>query len=388
MPPTRRTATVPLVVTVLGAALAATLGLSACSGSSSGSTATVGNAAGVAGAQQDSGGAQDGSGMSAAAGSSAAAGVPEAAPPAAVARAASAGGGKAVAPAAGAGLPAPALKLVKTADLVVEVPVLRTAAAQVRSMAEGVGGAVASETTSYSSPVPAAVGAGTATPDGATPAPVRAPVQPGESVLVLRVPVAAMEQTVDRVASVGKELSRTSSSLDVTADLADLGSRVKTQTSSVTRVRELLAKASSLQDVVLLESELSRREAVREALQARQAALAGRADLSTLTVTLRTPDAAPPATTPRTEDNSFVGGLKKGWHAVIVSTGVVLTVLGALLPLLVILALVGLPVWWFWRRRTAGRRAPAGVAPSGPSGPSSSGPASGTSSAPSAPPAP
>ena len=344
MPPSRRIAKIPLFATVLVTGIVTTLGLAACgaNGSSSGTSA--------AGAQEG-GSAGDVAGASASAAAAPAA-EPQRAGGGAVAQ------GKTATSGGGAALPAPDIKLIKTADVVIEVTVLKTAAAQVRSMAEGVGGTVASETTSYSgkAPVSAQDGTGTGT---ATPAPGRAAtVLPGESVLVLRVPVAAMDQTVDRVASVGKELSRTSSSLDVTADLADLGSRVKTQQSSVSRVRELLARASSLQDIVLLESELSRREADLEALQARQGSLAGRAQASTLTVTLRTPDVTPPnAVTP--DDNSFVGGLKQGWHAVVVSTGVVLTVLGALLPLLVVLVVLGLPVWWFRRRRPAARRAPA-----------------------------
>jgi Domain of unknown function (DUF4349) len=264
---------------------------------------------------------------------------------------------------AGSGLPAPSVKLVKNADVVIQVPQLNTAAVRVRSIAEGVGGAVASETTSYADrPV-----SGPSTGSGSDRKTVS--VQPGESVLVLRVPVAAMDKAVNQVAGVGKELSRTSSSVDVTADLADLGSRVKTQQTSVERVRALLAKASSLQDIMLLETELSRREADLEALQARQASLAGRAELSTLTVTLRTPDVQDDDSAD--DDNGFLAGLKGGWHAVVVSTGVVLTVLGALLPIAVVGALIGLPLWWLLRRTAARRRSTspraterAGTAPS------------------------
>jgi hypothetical protein len=371
MSPTRRIVAIPLFALALG------LGLTSCGASTDGSSSSgevmpaagrdVGGAAsasaGVAGGMADSNGA------------------PAAAPDVAQKEAAPSAASGSQGSGQAAALPAPAAKLVKTADVVVEVKILKTAAAQVRSMAEGAGGTVASETTAYTDRIPvqaagAADSTGTTTTGGDAAA-RRSAVLPGESVLVLRVPVASMDATIERVASVGKELSRTSSAVDVTADLADLGSRVKTQESSVARVRALLAKAASLQEIVMLESELTRREADLEALQARQASLAGRADLSTLTVTLRTPDVASPDPQPADDDNSFVGGLKRGWHAVVVSTGVVLTILGALLPLLVVAAVIAVPVWWVLRRRTARRRpstgpvsAPAGP-PAGPAGPPS-----------------
>jgi hypothetical protein len=98
-------------------------------------------------------------------------------------------------------------------------------------------------------------------------------------------------------------------------------------------------------------------------------------------VTLRTPGlaSADPA------DEGFLGGLKSGWRAVIASTTAVLTVLGALLPITVVLLLLGWPALLIGRRvraaqarrharsgQTPGQRVPlfptapsAGPAPSG-----------------------
>jgi Domain of unknown function (DUF4349) len=327
--------------------LALVLGLAACSSGGAGSASSHGEVAagGADGDDVAAGGVADQA---------------KAAPPQAAGRAVAA------APAAGgsgATLPDPTVKLVKTADVVIEVQHLDTSAARVRGLAEGAGGAVSSETTSYSEKARTAAPAG-----GGPPAPT---VEPGESVLVLRIPVAQLDVTLEKVVGVGKELWRTSSSVDVTGDLADLGSRVKTAQASVERVRALLARAGSVQEIVSIEAELTRRESDLEALEARQGALAGRAALSTLTVTLRTPDVTSPVIP--TDDDGFVGGLKRGWHAVVVSTGVVLTVLGALLPLTVLVAVVGLPVWWTLRRRHARATPPAPPTAAAP--PPSPGPA-------------
>jgi hypothetical protein len=176
---------------------------------------------------------------------------------------------------------------------------------------------------------------------------------PGQSLLVLRVPEPSLDQALAQIsgpAGVGKELSRSANAQDVTGDLADLQSRVATQRASVERIRALLGKAGSLRDVVLLESEVTKREADLEALEARRAALADRADLATLTVDLRT--AAAVVTPPEEKkQNAFLEGLNSGWDAVVASMTVILTVLGALLPLAIVLVLVGGPVLWVLRRR-------------------------------------
>jgi len=295
--------------------------------------------------------------------------------PADASAAAAAAAAPEAAKAAAVALPASLLqaRLVRTAEVVVEVNQLATSAARVRAAAVGLGGLVSSEVTTYA---PTGLG-GVGTSSSGTPQDLSSagsdtaggssgqvkPGTPGESVIVVRVPVNSLDAALDKVSAIGKELARSSSSQDVTADLADLGSRVKTQQASVDRIRVLLARATSMQDIVLLEGQLTTREADLEALQARQASLADRADLSTLTVTLRTPEAkvADPV-----EDNGFVAGLKSGWRAVLASTTLVLTVLGALLPLLIAGALIGVPAYLLIRRRARARAAArAAAAPVG-----------------------
>jgi hypothetical protein len=126
----------------------------------------------------------------------------------------------------------------------------------------------------------------------------------------------------------------------------------------VARVRDLLDRASSLQDVVLLEAELSRRESDLESIQARQRALVDKAALATITVTLHSPGAV--ADEP--EDAGFLAGLDGGWTALKASTTVVLTVLGYLLPVAVVVAIIGFPAYLLRRRRPASSYAVTGPA--------------------------
>lgn len=218
---------------------------------------------------------------------------------------------------------------VRTAQLTVEVPQLPAAVAKVRAAAESFGGLVSAENSSF-------------------PLAEQGHPSTAESVITVRVPEPQLDSALDRIAGVGHELDRSTSSQDVTATIADLDSRVSSQTRSVARIRDLMNRAKSLQDVVLLESELSKREADLESVQAQQRVLNDQANLATITVTLRTPDSVAAKTTPN--DDGFLAGLRQGWHAVTASTTVVLTVLGALLPVAVVLVVFGWPGYLIWRR--------------------------------------
>jgi hypothetical protein len=221
---------------------------------------------------------------------------------------------------------------VRTAQVTVKARDLGAAAAQIRAAADRLGGSVSSEQSQS-----AASGGD------------------GQDVLTLRVPEPKLDDAITAVTATGTELSRITSSDDVTAALADLESRERSQQASVDRVRALMAKASTLQDVVLLESELSRRETDLEAAQASRRALADQAAQATLTVTLTTGTAPAPEPQP---DKGFVAGLHRSWHAVQVSTTVLLTVLGALLPVGLALAVIGWPAYLLTRRLRARRPAP------------------------------
>lgn len=244
-------------------------------------------------------------------------------------------------------------RLIRTAQVTVEVSGrLNVATASVKQVAKQFGGHVESETTGLGDTAeqkPA---------EGSGKAPTAA--QEGESLLVLRVPEPKLDDAIAAVTATpgGTVLSQTSSSQDVTGDIADLTSRVASQRASLDRVRALMAKATSLQDVVTLEAELSRRQSDLEALESRLATISDQADLATLTVLLRTP-----AAKKSEPDTGFLAGLESGWRAALASTRVVLTVLGGLLPVAVIAGLLGWPALRLLRRRP--RQTPTGAIPTG-----------------------
>ncbi len=176
--------------------------------------------------------------------------------------------------------------------------------------------------------------------------------------VVLKVPPAKYTETLNALAKLGKELSRSAKSTDVTEEVADVASRVSSQTASVERIRKLLASARNLGEVVQLEGELSRRQADLESLKARQKALDAQTADATITLHVKAPNAATTVTKPKEKERGFLAGLDAGWSAFTAAITAVLTILGALLPFAIVIGLV-LGVLWLAMRR---RRQPAGDA--------------------------
>ncbi|HET8616690.1 MAG TPA: DUF4349 domain-containing protein [Actinomycetales bacterium] len=248
-----------------------------------------------------------------------------------------------------AGVSAAALqqrRQIRTGQLTVQVKDVQTAVSSARSFATAAQGYVSDEKTS-TRPMPPDVHPVSSSKPGTSPSDVPSVVV-DQSVLTLRVPQQQLDDVMDQVGGLGSVSSRSQSSQDVTDTYVDTSSRVKSQRASVERIRTLLSRASSIGDVVRLESELSRREADLDSLEARLASLDDSTTLATLVVTFSRPDAETPAAPGQ---GGFVGGLHDGWHALGASAAVVLRVVGAVLPFALVLALVGVPVWLAVRRR-------------------------------------
>ena len=170
-----------------------------------------------------------------------------------------------------------------------------------------------------------------------------------DATLTLRVPADKFTSVVDQLAKLGTEEQRGINTEDVTEETIDLDARIATQQARVDSGRKLLAQAKDLDDLVMLEREVATRESDLASLQAKKRRLADLTALSTITVVLLDPNAV----TEEDDDAApgFLSGLENGWNGLLASLGVVVTVLGWLLPWLLLL---GLPAWavlWHLRRQ-------------------------------------
>ncbi|MEH0935222.1 DUF4349 domain-containing protein [Micromonospora sp. CPCC 205543] len=150
-----------------------------------------------------------------------------------------------------------------------------------------------------------------------------------EAELVLRVPAAKFTAFVDELATYGRQQRREVRTEDVTEQTVDLDARIATQRARVDSARKLLARATSVSELVSLEGEVAKREADLASLEAKKRKLSDLTALSTITVTFVGRDAS---TAEEETETGFMVGLRGGWKVFLVSMSVLLTVLGAVLP--------------------------------------------------------
>ena len=243
--------------------------------------------------------------------------------------------------------------VVITANLAVQVVDVTAATARLGAVAAAHSATIASQSTS--------AGGGSSqptypqAPDGSASCPTTGcPTAYASSTTSLRVDNDEAPALIADLGTLGTVLSSTQTSADITAELADVDARVGNAKASLARVRTLMSKATSVGDVVALEGEMSKREADLEALQARQRTYVDQSAQATVTVALLSTGA------PTVVDHGtgFVAGLQAGWDAFTAAMVGALTVLGAVLPFLIVLVPLGLLIRWWVRRRSPKRPAP------------------------------
>ncbi|MFJ5727614.1 DUF4349 domain-containing protein [Streptomyces paradoxus] len=204
--------------------------------------------------------------------------------------------------------------IIRTASLTVQVKDVPKALEQARTGTENAGGYVGDETTTRDA-------------EGHE-----------RTRVVLRVPVEKYDEVLAELEGTGKLLDRSAKAEDVTDQVVDVESRIKTQRASVARIRELMDQAGKLSDVVTLESELSTRQADLEALLARQKSLKDRTSLATITLSLsETPVKKKEA---KDDDPGFVDALAGGWNAFVTMLRWLAVAFGAVLPFAAVAALI------------------------------------------------
>ncbi|MGC5018562.1 DUF4349 domain-containing protein [Micromonospora sp. DT47] len=179
-----------------------------------------------------------------------------------------------------------------------------------------------------------------------------------EAELELRVPAAKFTALIDELATYGRQQRREVRTQDVTEETVDLDARITTQRARVESARKLLARATSISELVSLEEDVARREADLASLEAKKRRLADLTALSTITVTFVGKDAS---TAEEETDTGFLVGLRGGWRVFVASMSILLTVLGAVLPWLLTFGVPLVVLMVVLRRRR--RRRPAPPAP-------------------------
>ena len=174
-----------------------------------------------------------------------------------------------------------------------------------------------------------------------------------EDRLVLRVPSARYDRVMSDFAEVATVLAPSHETDDVTTEVIDVDSRVRTAEVSLDRLRSFLRRSTDVDAMIRLESEMAEREADLASLRAQQDYLEDQTSLATISVTLQRPPEDEPA---EASGDGFLAGLAGGWAALKEVLVVTATVLGALIPFALVAAILGVPL--LLALRSARRRRP------------------------------
>lgn len=174
--------------------------------------------------------------------------------------------------------------------------------------------------------------------------------------LKLRVPTKEFDNAMQDLESVAVLIASSGNTEDVTTEVLDRNIRIQVQRRSIERISLLLERAVSIRDIVSIEAQLSQRQADLAVLEKQQRYLDDQTAMATINVSVERIKEKKPAPKPKPEedDSGFFAGLGDGWDALKSFGDGFATVVGALLPWMVVagvLAIPGLPLYRRLRRR-------------------------------------
>src|SRR5262245_4498632 len=101
-----------------------------------------------------------------------------------------------------------------------------------------------------------------------------------------RVPAVQLDAIMDSVATLGKERHRRTTGIDVTDQYSDLQARLNSDLALRDRLRQLIDRATTLDEIVNLEQQIARLQADIDGLQSRIDRLKTQTELAALSVSL------------------------------------------------------------------------------------------------------
>lgn len=179
--------------------------------------------------------------------------------------------------------------------------------------------------------------------------------------LTLRVPENRFDAVMKQLRGLGKFSNERTGDEDVTMPYLDLEARLKTLEAQEVRLRELLGKAETVEDILNVERELQRVRQEIESLSAQFKHLQDQVRFSTITVGLREEKIATTAVTmaPFVHLGARIKeGLMRSTNFVLAALAGILVVLVALLPVAVILIPAALVLRWIINRFRRRHRIP------------------------------
>ncbi|MGH9927701.1 MAG: DUF4349 domain-containing protein [Pyrinomonadaceae bacterium] len=232
-------------------------------------------------------------------------------------------------------------KIIRNAELTLEVTAPQDVQRRISSIAESLGGFVV---TSEAKQRQNAEGA----------------KQEIEVSLVIRVPAAQFAVALDQVRGAGNRVVQEKiTGEDVTEEFIDLEARIKTQKALEEQFLEIMKRANKVEDALEVQRQIAEVRTEIEKLEGRKRFLENRASLSTITVSLQTPTAIAVNT------SGFGRDIREAVaDSVQVAIAIVLFLIRFVILMIPIFLLIILPVWllgrYFLRRARKSQRSREG----------------------------
>jgi len=158
----------------------------------------------------------------------------------------------------------------------------------------------------------------------------------------IRIPKERFHEAVRQIETYGKVLDERTTSEDITQQYIDLKARLNNLEKQEQRLHEILGMAKTVDEILRVESELSRIRGEIDSLQGQINYLENSAEMSLISVSLIEP--APPFTPPDMDWGETLETAIFGLFAIL--RGLMILVV-SLIPL----AIIGLPIYYMYRRR-------------------------------------
>jgi hypothetical protein len=213
-------------------------------------------------------------------------------------------------------------RIVKKADLTIDVRrnALRTAVDRATSIAERRGGYIASTAVSRGN-------------------------EGSSGTLIVRVPAAQFDAARRELSALGTVKDERLSGDDVTAQLVDYAARITSLRSQEDALRTLMGRANTVGEVLQVQGQLFDVRQQIEQLQGQQKALADAADFATITMRLAEPGAPGRDQTATAEPRTGLArSVERAWDAAVAVVGASIVVVGVAVPL----AALALLAWFLW----------------------------------------
>lgn len=153
--------------------------------------------------------------------------------------------------------------------------------------------------------------------------------------MVLRVPTAEMDTVLAEIRAIGHETSFNQTMYDATADKVSLDAQIRTLTDSLASLRQLQSQATNVTDLLAAEDAISARQSNLDGLIAQRDYLASQVEMTAISIDFTA------QTSSTVTNQNFGDGVVNGWNALMATGGVLLVVLGFLLPWLAVLVVMG-----------------------------------------------